>query len=295
MRRPWAPAAALLESSDQSLGATPQDAQSKARDHYLMVAAALKAEAGVREHIQHKKISGMAWFSAGRILAPAGITRRQLYVLAHECGHIVLHSAQDAWTKPNHIKEHEAETYAHRAFKAYGLAVPEKSAWWARAYVAQCIREDRAKGASICSMAEAFAAGTRSPYDPLPALDGNPYLSATVLGLQPAFVKPLVDSEETAMTSNPDNVPIGCGTCRYYKNSRCTVHLEMHYYAWPGACGHGRSWRPRPRPFFARLAEAILYRISEPGRVRGPEIATKAPEAPKNGIIKLESNGRTRS
>jgi hypothetical protein len=27
------------------------------------------------------------------ILAPAGTTRRQLYILAHECGHIALHSA----------------------------------------------------------------------------------------------------------------------------------------------------------------------------------------------------------
>ena len=28
--------------------------------------------------------------------------------------------------------------------------------------------------------------------------------------------------------------------------------------AWPGACDHGRSWRPQPRPFLARLARRRL-------------------------------------
>jgi len=73
----------------------------------------------MRRHYTHKSISGLAWIGSGKILAPHGITRRQLYVLAHECGHIVLHSSAATWNKPGHIKEHEAETYAHRAFERY--------------------------------------------------------------------------------------------------------------------------------------------------------------------------------
>jgi hypothetical protein len=102
-----------------------QVARRAAKERYRLIAKALKREAGVRRHYTHKSISGLAWIGSGKILAPHGITRRQLYVLAHECGHIVLHSSAATWNKPGHVKEHEAETYAHRAFERYGLEVPE--------------------------------------------------------------------------------------------------------------------------------------------------------------------------
>jgi hypothetical protein len=86
----------------------------KARDRYIEIAAALKAEAGVRQHTEHKKMNGQAWMDTGHILAPAGTTRRQLYILAHECGHIALHSTPRTGSKPRHVKEHEAESYAFR-------------------------------------------------------------------------------------------------------------------------------------------------------------------------------------
>jgi hypothetical protein len=70
--------------------------EQKARDRYVEIATALKAEAGVRQHTEHKKMSGHAWMDTGHILAPTGTTRRQLYILAHECGHIAPHfDAQD--------------------------------------------------------------------------------------------------------------------------------------------------------------------------------------------------------
>jgi hypothetical protein len=146
---------------------------SRARDRYLAIAGRLKAAAGITEHIEHKKVSGLAWLGTGRILAPAGITRRQLYVLAHECGHIVLHSRETKRKKPKHVIEHEAEVFAHRALRRYGLEVPEKSAMWARGYVAECIRADRAKGIPICWMAEAFVDGTRSAYARLPSVEAR--------------------------------------------------------------------------------------------------------------------------
>jgi hypothetical protein len=60
----------------RTAGAESQARGQKARDRYVEVAAALKA--------------------------PAGTTRRQLYILAHECGHIVLHSTTRTWRKPRH-------------------------------------------------------------------------------------------------------------------------------------------------------------------------------------------------
>src|SRR5262249_61795115 len=78
-----------------------------ARERFQLIAAALKREAGIRQHYTHKSISGLAWIGARKILAPDGITRRQLYVLAHECGHIVLHSSPSTCGKPGHVKEHE--------------------------------------------------------------------------------------------------------------------------------------------------------------------------------------------
>jgi hypothetical protein len=49
-------------------------------DGYIEIAAALKAEAGVRQHTEHKRMNGQAWMDTGHILAPTGTTRRQLYM-----------------------------------------------------------------------------------------------------------------------------------------------------------------------------------------------------------------------
>jgi hypothetical protein len=167
----------------------------------------------------------------GHILAPAGTTRRQLYILTHECGHIALHSTPWTGSKPRHVKEHEAESYAHRALTAHGLEVPEESTYGARWYVAQCIEEDRARGISICPMAEAFATGRRSPYASLPA----------------------VDAQRRRQTSGPGT--IACGTCRNRSGPRCKVHMKRHYYAWRGACDRGLSWRPLRRALVPRLID----------------------------------------
>ena len=35
-------------------------------------------------------MNGQAWMDTGHILAPGGTTRRQLYIVAHEGGHIAL-------------------------------------------------------------------------------------------------------------------------------------------------------------------------------------------------------------
>jgi hypothetical protein len=196
-------------------------------------------------------MSGRASLATGHILAPEGVTRQQLYVVAHECAHIALHSDPKRRRRPRHIEEHEAESYAHRALTARGIEVPGASTHWARGYVAQCIEVDRANGIPICPMAEAFASGRRSPYASLPA----------------------VDAHRRRKPSAP--ATIGCATCRYRNGRQCTVHLQDHFYAWRSACNGGQSWRPLRRALLARLAGAFMSMIS--GRRKAQPAKPKKP------------------
>ena len=93
-------------------------------------------------------------------------------MLAHECGHVVLHSSPSTWGKPGHVKEHEAERTLIVPLHATELEIPQKSARWARAYIGNWIMKDRAAGIPICPMAEEFATGKRQLLEPLPAADG---------------------------------------------------------------------------------------------------------------------------
>jgi hypothetical protein len=262
---------------DLSLRADLQEARRAAKERYQLIAEALKREASVRRHYTHKSISGLAWIGSRKILAPHGITRRQLYVLAHECGHIVLHSAAATWNKPGHMKEHEAETYAHRAFKRYNLEVPEKSAQWARAYVGQWIMKDRAAGISVCPMAEAFASGKRDADEPLAAVDGHPkhdfsktIAQHTAKSLRVAARQDAVDLQpiEEAAAVAPRGPPNACGTCIYLRGKsnqhpydyQCAAYLKdisiARYHE--RLCNDGMGWRPRRPGFLARLLERFL-------------------------------------
>ena len=246
-------------------------------------------------HYEHNELSGLAWSSEGHVLAPTGVTRRQLYVLAHECGHIVLHSSPAGQARPGHVKEFEAEVYAHRAFLRYGLKVPSKSSLWARAYVGLWVEKDRVAGKPICHEAIAFASGSRSPHEPLASVDGQPprdfskslerfIKSGTRVALQQeaemaasepdqrvSTLRPVqtvyVTAEEHRRNErNPDDLPIACGTCRFKGIENCKVHLASLYSAWIGDCRRGESWRPRRKFILTRIADVIVNRIS--GRYR---------------------------
>ncbi len=91
LSRPSSGTADAGQMQHREIGMALHAARRAARRRYELVALALKLEAGVKRHYTHRNISGIAWTAKGRILAPKGITRRQLYVLAHECGHLVLH------------------------------------------------------------------------------------------------------------------------------------------------------------------------------------------------------------
>src|SRR5262245_24241704 len=134
----------------------------------LGIAAAMKREAGVTEHTVHKwDDSGLAYLDTGRIVSPEGRKIVQLYTLAHECGHIFLHNSGPGYTLPGHVKEFEAESYAHQAFREHGMTLPRRLSKWGRTYVASWIEKDRAANIPIDPRAIAYAAGQRSPYQPL--------------------------------------------------------------------------------------------------------------------------------
>jgi hypothetical protein len=141
------------------------------REKRLAIAEAMKREAGVTEHTVFREgqegINGLAYIGTGRILSPEGRKIEELYILAHECGHIWLHNAGEGYWYPGHLKEMEAESYAHQAFRAHGMKVAPKVTNLGRRYVAMWIAKDRAAGIAIDPRAEAYAGGARSPYEPL--------------------------------------------------------------------------------------------------------------------------------
>lgn len=132
-------------------------AREAATARFLAIAAALKAEAGVTEHVIRKSLSGVAYVRLGKIVAPEGRTRKQLYILAHECGHIALkHTPRQL----RHVKEMEAEQWAHAALRRHGVAVPRSMTKRAKEYVGRKINMAIRRGAKrIDTAARAFAKG----------------------------------------------------------------------------------------------------------------------------------------
>lgn len=121
-----------------------QAAREAAKLRLLDIADALVKEAGVKQHFIRRSLSGRAWPAEGRIEAPEGRTRKQLYILAHECAHVALgHNRK----KPRHVEEMEAEQWAHDALRRYGVAVPRSMTVRAKRYVAHKINQAVRRGA----------------------------------------------------------------------------------------------------------------------------------------------------
>lgn len=115
-------------------------------ERFLVIAEKLKMDAGVETHEITKGLRGRAWSWEKRIVAPEGRTRNQLYILAHECGHVALGHKRKS-SKPSHRIEYEAEIYAHAAMAKYKIAVPEKMTERAKAYVRRKCHQAARRGA----------------------------------------------------------------------------------------------------------------------------------------------------
>jgi hypothetical protein len=141
------------------------------RQKRLLIGNAMMREAGVRGqeiNALDSDDSGLAWLNTGEIRSPEGRTIWKLHTVAHECGHIFLHgSGKRGYGLPSHVKEMEAESYAHQALAAYGMKSPKRWTDWGRQYVGTWVVKDRAAGIPIDPRVLAYVAGTRSPYEPL--------------------------------------------------------------------------------------------------------------------------------
>ena len=127
-------------------GAALKAARQMAIVRFLTIAEAIKAEAGVVHHRLTSGLHGWAFSEHGIIHAPEGRTRKQLYILAHECGHVALNHKMNG-AKPRHVKEHEAEVWAHAALRRHGVPVPRAMTRQAKQYVAEKIHRAKRCGA----------------------------------------------------------------------------------------------------------------------------------------------------
>jgi len=138
-------------------GVELQAARQAATERFLAIAEKLKKEAGVTKHTIRQSLDGFA-LANGNIVAPEGRTRKQLYILAHECGHIVLGHFGRKMTR--HREEMEAEKWAHNALRRHGVPVPRAMTKSAKKYVARKINQAKKRGAKkIDAEAKAYAAG----------------------------------------------------------------------------------------------------------------------------------------
>jgi hypothetical protein len=95
-------------------------ARVEAKERYLEIAEAIKAEAGVRLHSVCDTLSSRCWPGVRVIEAPEGRTRRQLYVLAKACARVALHSAGKEMNVPKDALDLEIAQWAQEALSRHG-------------------------------------------------------------------------------------------------------------------------------------------------------------------------------
>ena len=79
-----------------------------------------------------KSLSGKAWCKEKRLRIPPPTTRKRMYVIAHELGHLALHTKT---SKRQFIQEFEAEQYAHTLMRRFNIKVPRAMTKRAKDYV----------------------------------------------------------------------------------------------------------------------------------------------------------------
>jgi hypothetical protein len=95
-------------------------ARVEAKERYLEIAEAIKAEAGVRLHSVCDTLSSRCWAGVRVIEAPEGRTRRQLYVVAKACARVALHNAGKEMNAPRDVLDLEIAQWAQEALKRHG-------------------------------------------------------------------------------------------------------------------------------------------------------------------------------
>jgi hypothetical protein len=104
-------------------------------------------------------LSGRCHYDERRLSAPRPTTRKALYIFLHECAHAHLHDDSAGRRKPSHVKEHEAELWAHARMRDHGIPVPKRMTEGSKAYVGRKIEMALARGAKTINAAAAKYAG----------------------------------------------------------------------------------------------------------------------------------------
>ena len=79
-----------------------------------------------------KGLYGHTYVKERNIHIPPPTTRKRMYIIAHELGHLALHTKT---SKRQFIKEFEAEQYAHTLMRRFNIKVPRAMTKRAKDYV----------------------------------------------------------------------------------------------------------------------------------------------------------------
>jgi hypothetical protein len=84
---------------------------------------------------------GIKWIEVPRLEC-----RDSLYIYLHECAHHHLGHCRDGYDAPLWKMEYEAEQWAIATMRREGIPVSRKMVASAKAYIRDCIKEDKKKG-----------------------------------------------------------------------------------------------------------------------------------------------------
>lgn len=126
------------------------------------IAAALQhTPPKVHTLVIRKNLSGRA-YPDGRMAVPRPFTRKSLCIFLHECAHFHLGHCERNCRTPKHVREYEAEHWAHEAMREAGIPVPRSMTESARRYVAYKIMQASRRGAKRIDPAAAKFARVRA-------------------------------------------------------------------------------------------------------------------------------------
>ena len=96
-----------------------------------------------------KGLYGKAWCKTKRLRIPPPTTRKRMYIIAHELGHLALHGhLKHKRSRRQFIKEFEAEQYAHTLMRRFNIKVPRAMTKRAKNYVQYRIKLSVKRGLS---------------------------------------------------------------------------------------------------------------------------------------------------
>ena len=119
-------------------------ARAEAAERYAQIGRGWFARFRVSLRKERASLTGCAWVRDRAVEAPwPSTTRKRLYILAHEIGHVALRHTRRL---PRYVEEYEAEQFAHALMRETGVAVPRSMTLRAKRYVSRKIAQAHIRG-----------------------------------------------------------------------------------------------------------------------------------------------------